>query len=254
MTPRQYWILAYGHARQDCEGLHDELDDAGLDVLTYVGGNLAVGRSDFEETQATFDRWVSTASRRGDGPGGGNRDAPRDLHLEQEERIRAREAELERISDDQLQRIANDLETTGTQAAKSTSRRPSPSTSRCRPQSSSPKAGVRRPAAPPAASGRRFSKNRSMHAIDVTRAVRTSCRRPSTQTRGVNSREAEDGRRLSRQRRRRTDGFSAASHVVEDCRRLIRALDAPVEVRHGTPDARLLAKARSPADSRASRI
>ncbi|MFU1781826.1 methylaspartate mutase subunit S [Haloarcula japonica] len=44
----------YGHARQDCEGLHDEIDDAGLDVLTYVGGNLAVGQSDFEETQATF--------------------------------------------------------------------------------------------------------------------------------------------------------------------------------------------------------
>jgi len=44
----------YGHARQDCEGLHEELDAAGLDVLTYVGGNLAVGQSDFEETQATF--------------------------------------------------------------------------------------------------------------------------------------------------------------------------------------------------------
>ncbi|WP_336338951.1 methylaspartate mutase subunit S [Haloarcula brevis] len=44
----------YGHARQDCEGLHDELDAAGLDVLTYVGGNLAVGQSDFEETRRTF--------------------------------------------------------------------------------------------------------------------------------------------------------------------------------------------------------
>ncbi|MFB6223282.1 MAG: methylaspartate mutase subunit S [Haloarcula sp.] len=44
----------YGHARQDCEGLHDELDDAGLDVLTYVGGNLAVGQNDFEETRETF--------------------------------------------------------------------------------------------------------------------------------------------------------------------------------------------------------
>jgi methylaspartate mutase sigma subunit len=44
----------YGHARQDCEGLHEELDAAGLDVLTYVGGNLAVGQSDFEETRQTF--------------------------------------------------------------------------------------------------------------------------------------------------------------------------------------------------------
>ena len=31
------------------------------------------------------------------------------------------------------------------------------------------------------------------------------------------------------------------NHGVEDCRRLVRALDAPIEVRHGTPDARLLA-------------
>lgn len=44
----------YGHARQDCEGLHEELDAAGLDVLTYVGGNLAVGQDDFEDTRETF--------------------------------------------------------------------------------------------------------------------------------------------------------------------------------------------------------
>ncbi|WP_424003449.1 methylaspartate mutase subunit S [Haloarcula salina] len=44
----------YGHARQDCEGLHEELDAAGLDVLTYVGGNLAVGQNDFEDTRETF--------------------------------------------------------------------------------------------------------------------------------------------------------------------------------------------------------
>jgi len=44
----------YGHARQDCDGFHDKLDDAGLDVLTYVGGNLAVGQSDFEETREHF--------------------------------------------------------------------------------------------------------------------------------------------------------------------------------------------------------
>ncbi|MFC6973874.1 methylaspartate mutase subunit S [Halomicroarcula sp. GCM10025709] len=44
----------YGHARQDCEGFHDRLDAAGLDVWTYVGGNLAVGQDDFEETRRTF--------------------------------------------------------------------------------------------------------------------------------------------------------------------------------------------------------
>ena len=37
------------------------------------------------------------------------------------------------------------------------------------------------------------------------------------------------------------NGFPAVNHGVEDCRRLVRALEAPIEVRHGTPDARLLA-------------
>ncbi|MFC7077451.1 methylaspartate mutase subunit S [Haloarcula halophila] len=44
----------YGHARQDCEGFHDRLEAAGLDVWTYVGGNLAVGQDEFEETRRTF--------------------------------------------------------------------------------------------------------------------------------------------------------------------------------------------------------
>jgi len=44
----------YGHARQDCEGFHERLDEAGLDVLTYVGGNLAVGQDDFESTRERF--------------------------------------------------------------------------------------------------------------------------------------------------------------------------------------------------------
>lgn len=37
------------------------------------------------------------------------------------------------------------------------------------------------------------------------------------------------------------NGFPAVNHGVEGCRKLIRAVEAPVEVRHGTPDARLLA-------------
>jgi methylaspartate mutase sigma subunit len=44
----------YGHARQDCEGFHDRIEAAGLDVLTYVGGNLAVGQDDFEGTRRQF--------------------------------------------------------------------------------------------------------------------------------------------------------------------------------------------------------
>ena len=54
--------------------------------------------------------------------------------------------------------------------------------------------------------------------------------------------KAEEG--LAASRNGETDelnGFPAVNHGVEDCRRLVRALDTPIEVRHGTPDARLLA-------------
>ncbi|PSQ41982.1 methylaspartate mutase subunit S [Halobacteriales archaeon SW_7_68_16] len=44
----------YGHAEQDCEGLHERLADAGLDPLTYIGGNLAVGQTDFEAVRRRF--------------------------------------------------------------------------------------------------------------------------------------------------------------------------------------------------------
>ncbi len=37
------------------------------------------------------------------------------------------------------------------------------------------------------------------------------------------------------------NGFPAVNHGVDGCRTLVEAVDAPVEVRHGTPDARLLA-------------
>ncbi len=54
--------------------------------------------------------------------------------------------------------------------------------------------------------------------------------------------EARKG--LKRSRESGTDelnGFPAVNHGVEGCRRLVEAADAPVQVRHGTPDARLLA-------------
>ncbi|SEH16086.1 glutamate mutase subunit S [Natronorubrum sediminis] len=45
----------YGHAKQDCEGFHQQIVDAGLeDVTTYIGGNLAVGQDDFENTRKHF--------------------------------------------------------------------------------------------------------------------------------------------------------------------------------------------------------
>ncbi|MCQ4332131.1 methylaspartate mutase subunit S [Natronomonas sp. F2-12] len=44
----------YGHAEQDCRGFHRKITAAGLDVTTYIGGNLSVGQNDFEETRETF--------------------------------------------------------------------------------------------------------------------------------------------------------------------------------------------------------
>jgi len=44
----------YGHAEQDCQGFQQKISEAGLDVTTYIGGNLAVGQDSFEETRETF--------------------------------------------------------------------------------------------------------------------------------------------------------------------------------------------------------
>ncbi|MBQ2111305.1 MAG: methylaspartate mutase subunit E, partial [Clostridia bacterium] len=53
--------------------------------------------------------------------------------------------------------------------------------------------------------------------------------------------EAETGIRESmKERRSMLNGFPAVNHGVGGCRRLINSLDTPIQVRHGTPDARLL--------------
>ena len=53
--------------------------------------------------------------------------------------------------------------------------------------------------------------------------------------------EAENGINESlRLNRAMLNGFPAVNHGVSGCRRIIEALDVPVQVRHGTPDARLL--------------
>ncbi len=44
----------YGHAEQDCQGLHERLADADCDAVTYIGGNLAVGQNDWAETEDVF--------------------------------------------------------------------------------------------------------------------------------------------------------------------------------------------------------
>ncbi|WP_158056631.1 methylaspartate mutase subunit S [Halorussus halophilus] len=44
----------YGHAEQDCRGFHDAIEAAGLDPVTYIGGNLSVGQDEFAETREQF--------------------------------------------------------------------------------------------------------------------------------------------------------------------------------------------------------
>jgi methylaspartate mutase sigma subunit len=44
----------YGHAEQDCQGFYELLAREGVDATTYIGGNLAVGQNEFEQTRTTF--------------------------------------------------------------------------------------------------------------------------------------------------------------------------------------------------------
>ncbi len=45
----------YGHGEIDCQGLREKCDEAGLDdILLIAGGNLVVGKQDFEEVETRF--------------------------------------------------------------------------------------------------------------------------------------------------------------------------------------------------------
>ncbi|AGB41588.1 methylaspartate mutase, E subunit [Halobacteroides halobius DSM 5150] len=62
-------------------------------------------------------------------------------------------------------------------------------------------------------------------------------------TRQNNYKEAEAGiKESSDEGRSMLNGFPAVNHGVINCRKVVEALDAPLQVRHGTPDARLLAE------------
>lgn len=43
-----------GHAERNCEGLHELFADAGVDPVTLVGGNLAVGQTTAAEVKDRF--------------------------------------------------------------------------------------------------------------------------------------------------------------------------------------------------------
>lgn len=45
----------YGHGEIDCRGMRDKCNEAGLeDILLYVGGNIVVGKQDWDEVHARF--------------------------------------------------------------------------------------------------------------------------------------------------------------------------------------------------------
>jgi methylaspartate mutase sigma subunit len=45
----------YGHAEIDCRGLRGKCDEAGLEkVPLYIGGNLVVGKTPFDEVEKRF--------------------------------------------------------------------------------------------------------------------------------------------------------------------------------------------------------
>lgn len=55
--------------------------------------------------------------------------------------------------------------------------------------------------------------------------------------------EAEDGLRVSiEEGRNMLNGFPAVNHGVAKCRQVVESVHTPLQVRHGTPDARLLAE------------
>ena len=46
----------YGHGEIDCDGFRDRCSQRGLgDILLYVGGNLVVGKRDFNDVVALFE-------------------------------------------------------------------------------------------------------------------------------------------------------------------------------------------------------
>ncbi|ARC83716.1 methylaspartate mutase, S subunit [Clostridium argentinense CDC 2741] len=45
----------YGHGEIDCRGLREKCDEAGLKgILLYVGGNIVVGKQNWEDVQVRF--------------------------------------------------------------------------------------------------------------------------------------------------------------------------------------------------------
>ncbi|MCL2500701.1 MAG: methylaspartate mutase subunit S [Defluviitaleaceae bacterium] len=75
----------YGHGEMDCRGLREKCEEAGLkDIPMYVGGNLVVGKRNFDEVEKIFlEMGFNRAYPPGTAPEKGIADISKDLGVEQ---------------------------------------------------------------------------------------------------------------------------------------------------------------------------
>ena len=73
----------YGHGEIDCRGLREKCEEAGLkDILLYAGGNLVVGKQDWESVEKRFkDMGFNRVYPPGTSPEIGIRDLKEDLNI-----------------------------------------------------------------------------------------------------------------------------------------------------------------------------
>ncbi|NLM05231.1 MAG: methylaspartate mutase subunit S [Clostridiales bacterium] len=74
----------YGHGEIDCRGLREKCEEAGLkDIILYAGGNLVVGKQNWEEVEKRFlDMGFDRVYGPGTSPDEGINDLKKDLNLE----------------------------------------------------------------------------------------------------------------------------------------------------------------------------
>ena len=73
----------YGHGEIDCRGLRDKCNEVGLkDILLYAGGNLVVGKQDWESVEKRFlDMGFNRVYPPGTPPQRGIEDLKKDLNI-----------------------------------------------------------------------------------------------------------------------------------------------------------------------------
>lgn len=77
----------YGHGEIDCRGMRDKCNEAGLEgILLYVGGNIVVGKQNWDEVHARFKAMgFDRVYKPGTPPEVDIADLRRDLKMDEEE-------------------------------------------------------------------------------------------------------------------------------------------------------------------------